>query len=422
MIRIALIAVLLLGCKIKNELSCDDPANANAPHCNGVDAPAACSEPGPCPEGGFCKVETQTCVACVENADCTAVNAPVCNTQNTCERCNEHTAGDCASEICNLGTGACVDEADALYVSEGGAAGPCTKAAPCATLTQALLALSSGGNKSFIKITGNIVDDAGADSDGEDFTIVATPGAKLSRSTDGDILKVTNGSVVTVFDLEITGGRPASVGILVEDSGSTLTLERVLLRGHLGGRAISATSGQKVTMRRCIVSQNSAGGVNLQAIQIDITNTLFVRNGSTGANSGGVQLDPLPGSIFQFNTIADNSSMTTSTAGVNCVSAFPASNNIVTTNALSPVCTFTFTLFDGSTIVPPSGSGNMSGTPMFLNTDSAMATAPSYYRIMAASDAIDSGDPAATAMDDIDGDARPNGTIRDIGADELNQQ
>jgi hypothetical protein len=47
------------------------------------------------------------------------------------------------------------------------------------------------------------------------------------------------------------------------------------------------------------------------------------------------------------------------------------------------------------------------------------ATGADYYRIGAASAAIDNADPAATPADDIDRQRRPQGANRDIGADEF---
>jgi hypothetical protein len=56
---------------------------------------------------------------------------------------------------------------------------------------------------------------------------------------------------------------------------------------------------------------------------------------------------------------------------------------------------------------------------MFANVDALTQLAASFFRIRVGSAAVDQADPASSVMTDIDGQNRPKGNGRDIGADEL---
>ena len=60
---------------------------------------------------------------------------------------------------------------------------------------------------------------------------------------------------------------------------------------------------------------------------------------------------------------------------------------------------------------PPDGSGNLMGDPAFV--------AAGDFHIGPTSAARDAANPAATSLRDIDGEPRPLGAGRDIGADEI---
>jgi hypothetical protein len=422
MIRlVSLIAIALAsaGCGEKNPLFCQ--GHSTDPRCDGdggVVGPP-CDDNHPCASGA-CKTPPGVCVGCLTNGDCTTnVLAPTCNmTTNTCGKCTQHS--DCDSQAC-LSTGACAAEADVAYVEAGSPAtnADCTRVAACDTLNKAVAT-----DRKFIKFraTGTVTDSALSVIDGKTVTILADPGAKLSRSTAGPILSVTNDNAdVTIVDLEITGGLGVT-GDAVNLSGGTgttaakLTLEHVAIVVN-GGFGVFSSSGGKLTMRQCMVSRNNAGGANVQNINIEMTNNMFVVNGDGAAQTGGLTLAPKVNSVFQFNTVANNISSTGTalTRGINCVVGFPADSNIVTGNTLGPTCTFNSSLFD----VVVAGSMNRMGDPMFKNTDTSNPTGPDYFRIMTGSMAIDGAAASAPEMVDIDGDARPQGSAKDIGADEL---
>jgi hypothetical protein len=59
------------------------------------------------------------------------------------------------------------------------------------------------------------------------------------------------------------------------------------------------------------------------------------------------------------------------------------------------------------------GTGNLSSDPLFVDP------ARNNFHLQLASPARDAADPAATLAVDFDGDARPQGARRDMGADEI---
>jgi len=351
------------------------------------------------------------CVECVLNQDCADLANPTCDTaSHTCRPCGKHA--DCDSEAC-LPTGVCVAETNVAYVANPGGGTACTKAAPCATVNAAV-----ARSTTHIKIEGAITDPDLTSITGKGVTILADPRATLSRSMTGPILEVQGDNAdVTILDLAIRDGLGSGGdGVVLAGGTAKLTLERVALIGN-GGRGVFAASGGKLTMRQCVVSTNTLGGANVQNIAIEMTNNLFVANGGAGSSTGGLTLAPNVGSVFQFNTVADNLSSTTTVAtrGINCVLAFAADSNIVTTNALGPSCTFTSSLFDGVV----AGACNRMGDPMFKSVGVANPTRKDFYRIQAGSLAIDGGAASGATLVDIDGEPRPGGNLNDMGADEL---
>ncbi len=410
MTRILLVVIVLAGCKTRNELSCEAPENAALTECTGLDGPELCAVSGDCSTGA-CKLPAGICVPCIDNTTCSG-NTPTCNTTtNTCEACNANS--DCASEACNVDTGACIDATMVAYVAPGGmgtTVDGCLKAAPCNRVKDAF-----DTTKLFIKIaTGTLDDGAVIDLD-HDVTVLADEGARITRAAGTPIIHVSTNAAVVIRDLEIGGG--TGDAIQVTENGTKLTLDHVFVLIN-GGRGITSAAGSKITLRRCIVARNLAGGVNIQGVTVDMTNNLFVVNGQPGAVSGGVVIDPAAGSVFQFNTISDNASSAAATRGVNCVNAFAASSNIVTGNALATGCTFDHSLFDNFTAVLPTGTGNRFGDPKFAMTDPMKLKEATFYRINSGSDAIDGANPTDGVAVDIDLDPRP-ATGKDMGADEL---
>jgi hypothetical protein len=159
----------------------------------------------------------------------------------------------------------------------------------------------------------------------------------------------------------------------------------------------------------------------------DLENNMIAGNGDPASLFGGVlinQISAPEGHVFAFNTIARNQASPGMAAGVLCsVIAAPVrltSSIVVDNTAGNQVdggnCTWTY-----SDVAPvavagsggPGGSGNLSVDPRFVDP------AHNDFHLQSASPVRDAADPAATLAVDIDGDARPQGAGRDLGADEI---
>jgi hypothetical protein len=357
---------------------------------------------------------TMSCVQCTpaESAAC-AGTTPAC-VSNSCQRCTAH-AQCAASNVC-LPDGSCADAAQVAYVQEGGAGTTCTKAAPCGTLADGVNA-----SKPIVKIAPGIVSDTRvATIVGRAVTIVADPGAKVTRSNQGVILQVQNdGADVAIYDLEITAGNGAGNPAISVPSGGApkLSLTRVTVDVN-AGQGISVNAGT-FAMSGSTVSFNTGGGITLSGAKFDITNNFIVNNGSAGSPFGGVSIASIVGAApyrFDFNTLTGNTANGTLTAGLVC-SAIAApltfANNIVFRNGMGMQVEGTNCAWNYSDIgqaVP--GTGNINTDPMFVSV------LQDNFHLQATSPARDVADPAATINVDFDGDPRPQGARSDMGADE----
>lgn len=376
--RVALL-LILVGCR--QLFGFDDPVVAD----DGVDAPQVCAG---------------------NPSDCTGTT-PICD-NDVCRACADH--GECASSNACLVDGSCASEADVAYVQQGGDdTGTCTRAMPCASVPRAIAT-----QRSVIKVIDTIIHNGAVTIDSLTVELVAEPKAALLRSASGDVLRITGGSArVTISDLAI---REATSGDAIQIDNGTVRLVRVRVTNS-SGRGLVMDAGS-LTMSRCVVAGNSAGGAALVGT-IDITNSVFAANGSTTSTVGGLEIQPTGTSRFELNTVANNAitAVDVDRGAINCISSLDIRSSIVTGNRLGSICSASFSLFD---TVAPAGTGNRLGSPDFNSTDLVDVDSSSFFRITDTSDAIDSADPTATLAEDIDGDLRPKGAARDIGADERN--
>jgi hypothetical protein len=152
------------------------------------------------------------------------------------------------------------------------------------------------------------------------------------------------------------------------------------------------------TIERSTAASNAGDGFSADAGVYVIRNVFAYRNGRAG-----IDLFGNPGSAIEFCTAADNTEV-----GITCGNAaggFAFPNNIAARNGQD---TQTGCTYPGS-IVSTSVNG--------LNFKSS-ETAPYDYHITAGSIAIDAATQSTVATD-FDGDMRPQGAQRDVGADEF---
>ncbi|HWO19386.1 MAG TPA: right-handed parallel beta-helix repeat-containing protein [Kofleriaceae bacterium] len=352
------------------------------------------------------------------------------------------------------------------YVAEVGSSSNaiCALEMPCQTLTQAFQPTAL---RKYVKVTGIITDGATVDIVSKKAIIYGEPGAQLRRSPAETVLRIRGTSEVTIVDLDVQGN--AAVGgkhcveitddavvtmmgvnvhnhgqsgialamrakLVMLDSqvhdntmegviatGGTLELRRSLIYKNQGVAGVSAMNSVKVTIDSSMIAANtgSSGGVSITG-PFSIKNSIISANGSLTMTSsaGGLTLNPVnaANAEFEFNTVSDNLSAS-STTGINCSNvSFDVSNSIFTsvlaTGNVVNNCNVKYSL----TGLSGTATGtNKVGDPMFITKE---LLSPMFYRIGSMSTARDSADPAATLDVDIDNQLRSDAQ-RDMGADEF---
>ena len=410
----------------------------------GDEAPTACTSSAQCiAPTTVCDVTDGVCVACTpqEAAACDGAT-PVCGDDRACRACAAHP--ECAASNACLPDGSCAIAADVAYVAPTGTGTTCTQAEPCGTVAAALAT-----DRPYVKLAAGLTKDSQVTTiDGRVVTLLGDPGAILDRDGDGPILVVrSTGADVQIVGLRITGasgvagangielqpngGAPkltlhratidSNQGIGISATGGTLTVTQSSISGNTGG-GISATGGT-LTARQSTISGNTGGGISITNAQFDLENNIIASNGGPATGFGGVRIDQVGAGTrrFEFNTVTNNNGAAGTTTGVVCTlvtQPITFSNNIVFDNQIGAArtqvggvnCSWTY-----SNIGPDgvAGVGNINMDPLFVNP------AQNNFHLTSASPAKDAADPAATLAVDIDGDARPQGVARDMGADEL---
>ncbi|HEY0192005.1 MAG TPA: right-handed parallel beta-helix repeat-containing protein [Kofleriaceae bacterium] len=403
--------------------------DAAAPYCmdqgaNSGLCAGSCSDDAQCP-GAAQTADDQFCVsgACAEcrrNDDC-SVEMPVC-AAHSCRACVEHA--ECASHVCTS-TGACATEDQIVHVAPSGAdAGDCGQLAPCS------LAYAIGhqtGRRYLLLSTGTYVNSATMTVPGKQVLIGdGAPRPTITNSGAGPIFSIGPSADVELDGIEVSGAR-GGAGAGIECDNAMTAGERTLrliddlitqnmVDGLHANRCVVTAIGttfslngsdgivltdSRGTFDRCTFNGNTSYGIYGDGTLYDATNSFVYRNG-TGV--GVFSFPDEPGSLFAFNTVVDNG------IGVDCqanaASPLTLSNNIIVRNSKNT---------DGQQTCSHPGSILAADVaPLhFVQPD----VAPYDYHLTTGSSAIDQA-TASTIDHDFDGDGRPRGNGRDIGADE----
>ena len=410
------------------EVSCSVSAECDllAPYCVAeATCQPSCTSDAECPGFGqsvaeqFC--DTGACVACRAGLnDCSAAT-PVCDV-GACRGCREHS--ECASGVCTS-DGSCALASNIAYAAPfGAAASGCTRMDPC-TLTRAL---ELGIGRPYVLLaTGSYSNNAALRVNGRTHIVGGSPRPTITRNGAGQIFTLEFGAEATFDNVEINAATSVTnlPGYGVEcaiPNGIVRAVRSVFTNNDASGiRATSCTvevrdstftnnrdgisvTDSKVTVERSVFKGQTNKGLNLDGGLFTITNNFLFRN------VVGADLFPNGlGTLFEFNTIVDNTSIGVSCQVINNQgTALQMPNNLIARNGMnaptSPDCVFSSSMIVGSDIAPLK----------FKSPDSA----PFDYHLTAGSSAVDQIG-SSTQTRDFDGQPRPAGAGHDYGADEL---
>ena len=386
-----------------------------------------CTEDSECPGKGqgaehqFC--EAEACVECRTANDCTAAT-PVCS-GGACVACTEHD--QCASGACRT-DGTCATGDHVAHVNVvGSPSSDCTVASPCSTIERALALLPT---RPYIVLASGTYTRTGPLTILDTRWLIGhgTPNPILDRLDDGPII-IAQAAVdlhLERFELSgATGGISApqltGYGLYCKATAGApkVSLRNMVVRGNFRGVnsvncTVSIVKSTFTGMDLGIELRDSMGIVDSNTflaapVTLDAGVFTFRNNFVARSLGSGVEFySSSTGNVFEFNTIVDNGLMYDPSYGVSCQLTTPASfpNNIIARNRAST--SGTSCTYPGSIIVDTDISALKFTQP----------NVPPYdYHLMPGSMAIDLA--AASTLDhDIDGDARPKGAGRDVGADE----
>lgn len=427
-----LVAALALaaGCEKNNPAYCDDPAHAGMAFCpDAMVGPQGCTGDPDCtlPSASVCDVPNMKCVACGDNgqSDKCDMATPICEA-HACRICKAHS--DCDSKAC-LPNGTCAQAGTVAYVNEDDSVDnpDCTQAAPCESIQHAI-----DVGKAYVKIHGKFDEPVNIK---RSLTVLADPGAELTRGSNGPVLVVDGLFTVEINDLTVKRSRN-DVGISTTNN-ATLTLNRVTV-SEMNTSGISC-AGKQMTINQStiyknmqlgvicssgalkisssLIGKNVGGGISVTNATLDVTNSFIVHNGADNSAVGAASLI-LTGTSnrFEFNTVADNRIGNTGTlsGGLFCDStSLAAANNVIAHNYVANDAARTNANLSTNCTSLTTTTGATLDTLKFINSSNE----PYDYHLMAGSSAIGAATTVSTVTTDFEGDPRPDGA-KDQGADQ----
>jgi len=329
---------------------------------------------------------------------------------------NDSCVACMADNNCGVGglclpNGACARSDNIIHASTGGMDVPgCGQTGSACTLERALIEVTATRNviklddhdpAIYIPATNNFVVNVNVTIDARD--------AILHKKDNGPILTISAGKIAAIFGGMIEGATGTGGDGIQCASNATLTVDGTTFQAnaesgidassctlmvsnaniHDNSKASAGTlfAGIEVSQGSITISQskivsNKGGGITVNNNgKFAIVGNMFLSNGDPTVAAGGVSLTTAtPGNRLEFNTFAENKSITAIGvgSGIQClVTGFTAKNNIVwNNNGSSGVqvggnCQHAYSDI-GPMAVPGGptgldGGNNSSSDPMFVN-------------------------------------------------------
>lgn len=281
-----------LECSTKSE---DEPICDKAAPNGGMCR--ACMNDGECdgrPDGKR-SCENSRCVECKTNAQCTKEERPVCGAGNLCRACVQDSECTTGPGICLESEGRCAKDSEVQYVdarsgcegSAGSSIGGTIDKPFCAPQLAVDVAISRNRRVIILK-----------DND------VLEP-VKIALSTNERLFLIGKGAKEPPATIK------AGVAPGIDLMSGIAFVRGVTIKSGFNQGVRATGLAAELNMNRCVVQENSKGGVLLTAgASFEITNTLVTGNGAKDSFWGGVNVEAggvqPKKSILRHVTIAGN--------------------------------------------------------------------------------------------------------------------
>jgi hypothetical protein len=393
-----------------------------------------------CPLG--CDVAANGCKQCTTNAQCEA-SSPVCDVAtSSCHPCR--VDDECDSRVCDLGTGACVDEATIVYASPSGT-GSCSLSQPCSLSSAVTLAKNATGTPLVRMLPGTYTSPLDVRSPtAKPLEVVATQASIVGNITaivvrDGASVSIRGLATASDSDIQCGNANAALSSLSIDGaslvsfgSGTAVNITRCNLKitasdfsfgsntGTFGLSDDSLLDGDRLHLHSEPTRSNNitAGGVRAT---VRLTNSLLENTFLSAFTSDTV--DPGSSMVFAYDTfVFFTEPLDTGGIGAPCSGATVAHRSIKFENSilasegafdavggLNPMnCVFVNSILSRQA-APPSGA--IITDPQFVDIVSRD------FHLKPSSPAINIAVPASIAPGaDLDGNARPQGAQPDLGA------
>jgi hypothetical protein len=407
-----------------------------APYCVAEACASACTDDLQCPGAGQAANDIYcvdgSCGSCRNSATDCSGSTPVCDA-GACRACSAHS--ECASDLCDVMTGACVAETAIVYATPAGSAtSACTKSDPC-TLVRAFAVVDATRNNVRLA-AGTHVTPSTPTSSG--LTIVLYGPADLNGGFDikgGTTLRLRSlrfapstgifaspavafGPVPTVDLEDVTFGVDCQIGL----HAAKLIARRISMRSTTSQQPIDAqssglstdTRGSQLTIDQSTFDAPSYGIVLAGNSSAQITNSVFRNSVPSGVAYGLTITGTAGATTVSFSTFhnvqqaCDNG--TNELTGRNNIFVNDRPNAPVDTVTTTSKCQHFYSVMKPQTTAPNGANNILNADPRFADGVNGN------YHLSSGSPAIDAADPTAILNVDFEGTVRPQGAGRDIGA------
>jgi len=384
------------------------------------------------------------CVQCFTKDQCESTHQTCDLTTYSCAVCKTHA--DCSSGYCNIATGVCADKTTQYYVNNASTAGcadsgPGSYAVPFCTIQKGLDTSAMNGGRPVVVFGGTYAEAVAvspATIGNADFvsTMIGIGAPVLKAIGAGSCLAIGGSGTLKMtlsadgFDFDGSAITDSSAVIDINGNSSaygftTVTLSHSTIRnGQSYGLLAHAKSS--LIADSLDIHGNAGGGVRLDTVDFSIGNALIHGNGSASATSSGLAIIG-PGETGKTTlanvTLVSNMTSSSSTieSGLGCLGAVSVLNTVVVGNTggpgeVSAACgaQMTSNAYAGA----PSGNENLPPTCMLTDLFVNPGNADYHPKKGGAAPCtlIDQGSSNGAPDHDLDGVARPQGSLDDIGA------